>query len=400
MKLVSRIALGLAFAAGTMSVPALAKGPEFSAPFRAAAGPVQTALKANNYADALAKLAAVDAAAKSPDELFVAAQMRYQVAVAQKDNAATAKALDAMISSGGAPAELRPKLSLAAGQAAYMAGNYPRALQLLNDAKALGDKSVDLLLLLAETNFKSNQLAAGLSYVDQAITTQKASGQPVPKDWYARAASVSLQAKNYTEANKWLRALVGAYPSNTSWRDALTVFRDSQTRDAQANLDIFRLMHDAKALAGERDYFEYAATAADRGMPGEAKSVLDEGAATNAFSTSTRALSDLRSGVSAKVAGDRASLGAAARASASNPKTALATGDAYLGYGDNANAVAMYKLALGKPGVDQSTVNLHMGIALSRLGQKDAARAAFQAVNTQPRQDIAAYWLLFLNQQP
>ncbi len=74
------------------------------------------------------------------------------------------------------------------------------------------------------------------------------------------------------------------------------------------------------------------------------------------------------------------------------------TADAYLGYGDYAKAAELYKLALTKGGVDASTANTRLGIALARSGQKDAALQAFGLV-TGARKPIADYWTIWLNQQ-
>lgn len=409
MKLVSTFALGIALTMGSVGFsaavakekPAAAPSVQLSKEYRAAAGPVQEAIKAGNLADALTKLSAADAVAKSPDELFVSAQFRYQIATTQKDTAAQSKAVDAMVASGGAPAAMAPQLALASGQAAYQAGNYPRAVQMLTEAQRLGNKSPDVYLLLAETNFKQNQVPAGLTNVQQAITAQEAAGQKAPKEWYARAASVAYKAKLTNETAKWTRAQLKAFPNTENWRSALVIYRDSATRDGAINLDIFRLMRATKSLAGERDYYEYAALATDRGLPGEAKSVADEGFATSAIPAGSKAVTEIRTMANSKTASDRASLAASERTAGSSAtgKVALGTADAYLGYGDNEKAIALYKIALTKGGVDTDAANTHLGVALFRAGQKDAAKAAFTAVNANgTRGEIAAFWLLFLDQ--
>ena len=411
MKLVSTVALGLALAFGAAGMtavsakekPAAAPTQQLSKEFRAAAGPVQAAIKASAWPDALTKVTALDAVSQSTDEKFIAAQFRYQIASGMKDAAMQGKAIDAMIASGGAPATLLPTLNLAAGNAAYGAGNYPRAIQLLTEAQRLGNKSTDVLLLLAEANFKINQIPAGLGFVQQAITAQEASGTKAPKEWYARAASVAYKAKLYAEASKWTRLQVKAYPTAENWRSALVIYRDSGMRDGAINLDIYRLMRATKSIAGERDYFEYAALAQERGLPGEAKSVVDEAFATSAAPAGSHALTEVRTMSATKIPGDRASLAAAERAAAAsaNGKSALATADAYLGYGEDAKAIALYRIALTKGGIDTDAVNTHMGVALFRSGQKDAARAAFTAVNPAgARGEVAAFWLLFLDQPP
>ncbi|OYU73307.1 MAG: hypothetical protein CFE32_21295, partial [Alphaproteobacteria bacterium PA3] len=60
----------------------------------------------------------------------------------------------------------------------------------------------------------------------------------------------------------------------------------------------------------------------------------------------------------------------------------------------------LFRLAQKKGGIDADVVNTRLGIALARAGQKDAARAAFQAVNGAARKDVAQFWLLWLDQTP
>jgi hypothetical protein len=55
-------------------------------------------------------------------------------------------------------------------------------------------------------------------------------------------------------------------------------------------------------------------------------------------------------------------------------------------------------MSMGKPGVDAAVANLHIGMALTRAGDKAGATAAFNAV-TGPRADIAKFWLTYLNQK-
>ncbi len=410
MKLVSSLALGAALILGTAPTvvmaakekPAEAPKMTLSKEFRAAAGPAQAAIKANP-AGADVAVTAAEAAATTTDDKFVAAQLRLQVGGALKDQVMQQKAVLAMINSGSAmgTAEL-PRLNFYAGQFAYSANDFPKAIQYLTEAERLGYKSSgnqDTLLLLAEANFKSNNVPAGLAHVDKAVAASKAAGIKPPETWYARASSVAYKAKLNTESAKWTRAQVREYPTKDNWRSALVVYRDGATRDGNLNLDIFRLMRLTKSLAGERDYYEFASLATERGLPGEAKSIIDEGMATSAVPANSRALNELRGMASAKIAGDQASLAAAERQAGASAtgRVASATADAYLGYGQDAKAIALYKTALTKGGVDVDAVNTRMGIALMRSGDKVGSRTAFTAVKG-ARADIAAFWLLWLDQ--
>ena len=410
MKLISSIAVAAALV--TAGVPTLAGAKEkapaapsmtLSKEFRAAAATAQAAIKANP-AGADAAVAAAEAVATSPDDKFIAAQFRLQVGGAVKDQAMQQKAVLAMIGSGSALANADlPRLNFYAGQFAYQANDFARATQYLTEADRLGYKTPeqDLNLLLAESHFKANDIPAGLGFVEKAIAAKEATGTKAPESWYARAASVAYKAKLGAESTKWTRAQVKAYPTKDNWRSALVVYRDSEKRDSGIELDIFRLMRETKSLAGERDYYEYALMATNRGLPGEAKSVIDEGFATSAAPAGSRVLTELKTMAAGKIGSDQASLAAAERqaGASANGKIAMATGDAFLGYGQDAKAVALYRTALSKGGADVDAINTHMGVALVRLGDKAGARAAFASVKGPARAEIAAFWLLWMDQQ-
>ncbi len=83
-----------------------------------------------------------------------------------------------------------------------------------------------------------------------------------------------------------------------------------------------------------------------------------------------------------------------------NGRIALNTGDAYLGMGNWAKAIELYKVAMTKGGVDADVVNTHLGIALANSGDKAGAKAAFAAVKTAPRTDIASLWTVYLDNPP
>ena len=413
MKSVSTLALGAVLTLGLATAPALAQrnkpaaaapafSPKLSKEFRAAAQPAQAALTAGDNAAAATALAAAETAASTPDDKYIAAQLRLSLANKLNDTAMQARALDAMLASGSAGATAdQAKLRFFSGQFAYSSGNYKKAITELTEADRLGFRENDALILLADAHFKANEIPAGLAVADRAIQAKVAAGQKAPESWYARSASVAYKAKNFGEASRWTREQVRAYPTAQNWRSALVIYRDGANRDGSINLDLYRLMRATKSLDGERDYFEYAALASERGLPGETKSVIDEGMAAGKVPASSRALSELRTAATGKVAADRASLAASERqaAGAANGRIAANTGDAYLGYGDDAKAIALYRAALTKGGVDTDAVNTRLGIALSRTGDKAGARAAFAAVTGQ-RSEVAKFWMLYLDTQP
>jgi tetratricopeptide (TPR) repeat protein len=417
MKLVSTVSLGLMIALGSTAMvaapAALAQkskkekapeGPKFnmSKEFRAAIGPAQAAIKAGNFPAAEAALGAAGAIAASPDEKYIHSAVSLELAGAKKDTSGQAKAVYGMLASGATPAADAPRLNFFAGGFAYQGGDFPNALRYLKEAERLGYNDVNMYLQLAEANFKLNNLPEGSSYVEKAIAKSEAGGTKAPEGWYSRAASMAYKAKANDLVGKWVRAQVKAYPTPANWRSALVTFRDGTKMDGQVQLDLFRLMDDAKALAGEKDYFEYAALAIERALPGEAKSVIEKGYTLGTVNRTSVAVKERLTEATQRITADRTSVTNDAKRATSAPdgKLAANTANAYLAYGDNAKAIELFELATKKGGIDADMVNTRMGIALARSGQKDAARKAFAAVTGPARKEIAQFWLLYLDLQP
>lgn len=403
-------ALALALAAGAATLtaaPAVAAkkekapaGANYSPKVREAAAAAQAAMKAGDTATATAKIAEARAAAQTDDDRYISSALLFDVARTTKNDQQMAEAIDGMIASNKAPAEQLPQLLKAQGQMAYNARDYRKAQGAFERVAQL-EPTGENYVLLAETKKQAGDVPGALAAAQRAVDVQKAANRPVPEDWYKRARSIAYEAKNLPETTRWSNAYLAAYPSAENWRTTLSLYRDGAKLDEQQTLDLYRLMRAANALKGERDYFDYANSAFNRGLPGEAAAVIDEGQKANMVPAGSKALGEVKTLASSKVAADRASLAGSetkARAAA-NGRPAMLTADAYLGYGDYAKAADLYAVALAKGGVDADTVNTRLGIALARSGQKAAALQAFGKVSAGPRQQIAQYWTMWLNQQ-
>jgi hypothetical protein len=376
--------------------------PQLGNEFRKAAGPVQTALAAKDVAATQTAIAALAPTAQTPDEKFYVGQFKLNLAGLTKDAKAQAAAVDEMLASGSAGLnESAGKFQYFSGLFAYQSNDYAKAAQRLQEAQAAGYKADDLNIMLADASFRTNNSAQGIAAADRAFAEKKAAGQPVPESWYKVVVAATYKGKDYASTNRYMRQLIAAYPTPTNWRDALVLYRDSAKLDPAVSIDVFRLMRAAKALDGERDYYEYALYADQRGLPGEAKGVIDEGRALGKAPKSSTALNDVYAAASAKIAADRASLAKsdAASSAAANGRVAANTGDAHLAYGEDAKAAELYATALAKGGVDADAVNTRLGIALARQGKTAEAKAAFAKVQGS-RAEIANYWVAWLDQKP
>ena len=400
------LALGCAGPALAKKTPAAADAgkPDFSAPFRQAAQPVQTAVNAGDAAAAKAALPAAQTAASTPDDKYMLGILTYQIGIKSQDAALQTQGADMAIQSGKAPAEQMPALLNVKGVNAFNKGDLAGADAAFSQQYQLNPGDTDNAILLAQTKVRERQPQAALPIVDSAIKAKKAASQPVPEDWWRRALAIAYDAKMPAETAKYGMGLVADYPTTDTWRTGVQTYRDTSlgAQDKEGNLDALRLMRAAGALAGERDYYEYANLANDKGYPGEAKALIDEGMSSNMVAAqvkNSKALNELKTITGPKIAADKAALPAldkSARAAADGKK-ALLTGDAYLGYGMYPQAADLFKVAIQKGGIDPNVANLRLGEALAHAGQKDAAVQAFAQV-TGKTQPLAQYWTVWTNQ--
>ena len=410
MKLAKSLSLGVALALGAsglaLTAPAMAKkaekpaaGPnvQLSKEYRAAVLPINADVQAGKFDGISARLDGL-AQFQAPDELYTTAALRYAAAKTGTNTAEIRKAITGMIDSRSTAISNALQLNTAAGQMAFNAKDFAEASTRLAEAIRLGDKEGDTRIILAEANFQTGKFNEGLAFADQAVAAKQAAGQKAPEDWYKRALSIAYKNKLPAQIGKWSRAQLMAYPSAESWRTSLVLYRDSGKLEAGIALDLFRLMRLTKSLAGERDFYEYGQTASDRGLPGETKSVLEEGMASGAIGKNVRPINELLGTANVKVPGDLASLAAAERqaGTASSGKQAMGTADAYLGFGQDAKAAALYKIALQKGQIDVDAANTRLGIALARQGMKVEAKQAFGLV-TGARSEIAKFWVTWLD---
>lgn len=420
MRFKSAFALGLLISAGTgtvmTSAPALAakeeKAPkaDYSKSFLAVAANLEKTNKAKDYEGLKAAIDKAAPAASTPDDQFLINFYRYQLSAATNDQALQKQAVEGMLASGKTPADLTPTLRTIAGQFALQAGDAEGAISQLEQAGA--GLSPDARYLLAEAYFSQAVkvgggratpqtqplFAKGLASLKGAIEGNKAAGKPVPASWYARGAEVGRVIGSADAASFALEGVKNG-SSPQAWEVLLSAFQDSNRNLSRAeNLDVMRLKSSTKSLRSAAEYAEYVDAASKSGLVGEVKAVIDQGRSAGVLNSSN--LADYYSQANAAIASDKASLPNAAAQAAKSPngKIAAATADAYLGYGDYAKAVELYRLALQKGGVTADEVNTRLGIALARSGDKAGAKAAFGAVTTPgARKQIAEYWMTWID---
>lgn len=377
---------------------------DISQEYREAYGKAQEAVNAEDLAGAKAQAEAITAISNTPDEKFLLGQLMIQIGARAKDTATQLSGLKLAIESGKLSTEEAQKFNFFAGNFEFGNGNYANARRYLGEALRLGyaepAADSDPGGILSEAYFKENMFAAGLQSLEQSVARRQAANLPVSEGWFRRGTSIALNNKLSAEASKWTRMWITAYPSGQNWRDALTIYRNDVDLGSQGSLDIMRLMRRTDSLTSERDYADYSEFADVRRLPGEVKAVLEEGQAKGNINTSTPFFAEQLQSANARIKEDRASLAEseAAAARSKDGLTAMATGDAYLGYGDAAKALKMYQLALDKGGVDVDRVRMRLAISAADSGDMVMAKQQMAMVGGE-RAALASYWMIWLDQQ-
>jgi len=357
---------------------------------------LQTAVNKNDTANIPAKVAAAQVVASTKDDRYLIGQLQLKAALAAKDNAATTAAIDTIAASGYLDAAKIAELYVSLGSTMYNNKQYPQAVAAFQKAAAANPSNPEATTLLGEALFAQGQKAEAVSAFQRAVQARVAAGQKPDEALIKRAVGVAYEAQS-PAAVDLARQWVAAYPSNASWSDAIAIYRNLSHPDIEGTLDLLRLMNAMGALKGAGEYGLYARAASEQNNFNEAQAVLDAGIAAKVVNPTSAEFRDLVGGLKTKPKATAADLAAATK-SAQSGMALLRIGDRYYAMGDYAKAVELYKMSMGKPGVDTAVANLHIGMALTRAGDKAGATAALNAV-TGPRADIAKFWLAYLNQK-
>jgi len=344
-----------------------------------------------------AQLATVAAAAVTPDDHYMAGQLELGLGGVAMDPALQRQALQDMIASGKSNPADAGKFQFYIGSFAHDAGDYPAAITALQAAQAAGYNDPQLHVLLADTYLKNNQLDKGLPALQHAIDLQKASGQPVPVSWYRSGVVAAYNAKLVEPTLSFGAGLIQEEPTQKNWSLLLEVVQRVAGYPPQEELDLMRLMGRTHSYAQREDYLEYIQAADARRFPGEVLDVISAGVSSGMLKASEQSVAEAKAIASSKVTADRASLPSLlrdGRAPGANVATTMAAADAALSYGQAAEALALYKIALGKPGVETARALTRMGIAQIDTGDYTGAQATFARI-TGPRVPLARLWTIY-----
>lgn len=396
----------LAGAALLVAVPAVAKKPVAAGPvivmsdgFRATTQAADSAIKAGDASTAQAQISSLMPV--SDFEAYVAAGLRFELAVLKVDRQAQRVALNDMFKTSSVPKTDMPRLRYIAGYLSFIVGNYDDATAQLDYAKTLGYDPIDATMLRADIAVRRNKAKDARAFVQEALVRQRAAGQAIPAAWYDRAISMAYQAGDWTEVGALYRERLSHYDSAGEWRSALANYLTAPGMDAQVQLDLYRLQAANGAMASERDYQAYAQLADKTGYSAETKAIIEAGRSVGKLTPTQAVTAQLLKSATPKAAKEIAGLPAAAKkaAAAKDGSAAMGVGDTYFSLGQFPQAVEQYRLALSKGGVDAGKANARLGVALARSGDLVGAKVALGQVTAGNWANVAGFWLVWVDQQ-
>lgn len=358
---------------------------------------VQKLVAEKKAAEAEAKLAVAAPLAQTPDDKYYVGAMRQSIAVLNNNNDAQLMiAIAEQLDSGSAlmPATSGAQFSSVLGRRAYDKNDYATAVKRLEAAQKYGANDGSSLIFLADSYVKTGRTAEGIAIAKKAIEAERAAGRKPPSSWFTSLRSSAYKAGLAAETGEWSRMLVAEHPTPDNLHDMAGFYINIAKPGDRPRVDAFRLMYDTKSMIAGSEYTEFADLLIRVKMPGEAAAVLKEGMANGKIPATSQKAKDLMP-TDAAIAADRASLNQSekgARAAATGGPAAN-NAEAFMGYGEYAKAIDLYRLALtkGGAGFDADETNLRLGIALLKAGQKAEATAAFAKVGGQ-RAELAKHW--------
>ncbi|MXO59640.1 hypothetical protein GRI89_08815 [Altererythrobacter salegens] len=405
----SPLALALALAAGgvlgsaAMTAPAFAKEKvakenQNSKAFADAYEPYAAIVnaEAGDFAAAKAMVPSVTATIENDQDRYVMGQSLISLGGKLQDTGVQKQGLELSLASGKTPPEQVGVFNYYLARFAAGEKNWPAARQYYQASADAGYTEGLPDVLIADTYFNNNETAQGLTYLSGLLDKRAAAGLPVDDQWIMRGLKVALDAKQTDAVLEYSKRLVSNNGTEKNWQIALQTVQRVGGLDTQASLDLLRLMRATSSMKESYEYKEYVRTAAESGLPAEVVSVLHEGQQAGVFQANEPFYTDNLADAEPRAAGDRKDVPASvdeARSSATG-KIALGNANAFLSFGDYAQAEDMFKTALDKGVNDRQQALLRLGMSQVMQGKYDEGTATLGQV-AGGNQAVAQMWIAY-----
>lgn len=205
-----------------------------------------------------------------------------------------------------------------------------------------------------------------------------------------------------------LEVMVRYYPSRDYWQDLILRTAREDQLPREFALDVYRLLRSTANLRDARSYTKMAELAIDAGLPGEARSVIDEGYKRGILGVGEDKdvflQKSLRMNIESQCRHDAEALPNLDRMAglADTGEPLLSNGLAHVTYGEAEKGLAMMMQGLQKGGLTSPDLaQLHLGFAYYASAHRQHARETFAKVTSaEGPAHLARLWRILVDQPP
>ena len=373
--------------------------PEVGKPLQQA----QDMFKAKRYKEALAKLREADAVAgKTANESYQIEWARANAALGAGESDTAAKAFEAVITSGKAPASAQ--LSIIDTLVKLYANNrdYASALKWGVRYYKEGGTSPQIRTQMIQAYFQSGDFANAAKESLADISADEKAGRTPSEEKLQLLANSYLRQKNNTGYTATIEKLLNYYPKKSLWANVITGVQRKPGFSDRFALDVYRLQLATGNLASTNDYMEMAQLALQAGYLGEGKKVIEAGFKEGALGKGAEAdrHKRLRDLADKRIAERKASDNAAEEIEANAAKDGnglVSLGSKLASNGDPAKGITLMEAGIKKGNLKRpEDAKLHLGVAQLSGGQKSKGIQTLKSVQgNDGAADLARLWIIF-----
>ena len=405
-----RALTGIAFAAALLmaALPAAYAQekvrPEVGKPLQQA----QELLKGKRYKDALSKLREVDSVSgKTPNESFQIEWTRANAALGAGENDTAAKAFEAVINSGKAPANAQ--LSIIDTLVKLYANNkdYASALKWGNRYYKEGGTNPQIRTQMIQAHFQSGDFANAAKESLADVNADEKAGRTPSEEKLQLLANSYLRQKNNAGYSATIEKMLNYYPKKSLWANVISGVQRKPGFSDRLALDVYRLQLATGNLSSTNDFMEMAQLALQGGFAAEGKKIIDDGYANGSFGKGAEAERHKRlKDLAEKRLADAKKLTAGGQeesdANAAKDGNALVTlGEKLVANGQAEKGIALMEAGIKKGNLRRpEDAKLHLGLAYIQAGQKPKGVQTLKTVQGNDGvADLARLWIIFTQQK-
>ncbi len=359
----------------------------------------QDAAKAGNFNEAIAKAKeAQSIPGRTSYEDYVINQFLAYAYNSKKDYKNAMAATEATLKYSGLSKADRVKLLKALAQQAYHIKDYAKTIDYADRYQREAGADTGMQLLVANCYYQQHNYKASLAGTEAIINSTERAGHAPPQNVYGLFLSSAYQLRDSANIKRGLFALVTHYPNDGYW-NALIKQINSQGVNPYGQLDIMRLQYQKHLLKTDDDWFNFAKLAFALNLPGDAKSILDEGFKAKVLGNAPANRDQrLKQVVDEAVTKDKAilELDDATTAKGTAGDNDIMVGRRFASYGQYDKAIAAITRGLAKDGVSNpDQARLDLGRIQMVAGHVEQGRRTLLSIRSDSSvRDIARLFLI------